>query len=184
MEERSFEIEDILAAEKKKKVNSSDKGKRFERELCKLLKDRFKTSFSRTIGSGNRWGQVSDMPEHAKETFTGDVVCPEGFRFALESKGGYDDIDLERALVDNNAELDGFLEQAEKEGSDKNRLPLVCWRKTRKAWLAFIRTEDLPHLNWKNRIIYGKWSVVPLAFLLLEDNKFFYEDKNGLHGSS
>ena len=173
--ERHYEIEDILAANKKKRLNSGDKGKRFERQLCKLLSERFRTSFSRTIGSGNRWGQVANMPQHAQETFTGDIVCPEKFRFVVESKGGYDDIDLERAISMGNAQLDEFLEQADAEGDRTGRKPIVCWRKTRKPWLAFLHTDDLPHLDWKNRLIYNKWSAVPLDLLLIIDDRYFFE---------
>jgi prepilin-type processing-associated H-X9-DG protein len=176
-EKKSVEIEDILVSGKKKKLNSGDKGKRFERQLCKILTDRFNSSFSRTMGSGNRIWQVrSNMPKHAQDTFTGDIVCPEDFAFVLESKGGYDDVDLNYAMCDGHATLDWFFEQADKEGTKTGRKPMVCWRKTRQKWLAFLHTSDLPHLEWPVRLIYNGWSGVPLAELLTLEDKFFFKE--------
>src|SRR4051812_1913406 len=108
-----MEIEDITTnLNKKKKKNSGDKGKRTERNLIKILEQRFGPGFSRTIGSGNRWGQGVHLPKHAKDTFTGDIVCPEGFKWVFESKGGYD-IDFNSVFSGGSAELDSFIEQAE-----------------------------------------------------------------------
>ena len=88
--EDEFELDDIAPTPKKKrKADGGQKGKRGERELCKLFTKRFGKEFTRTIGSGNRWSQVASMPAHAKATFTGDICAPEGFLFSLESKNGY-----------------------------------------------------------------------------------------------
>src|SRR6185437_9448584 len=83
---------------KKKKKNSGRKGKRGERSLIEELEERFPGKpFSRTIGSGNRWSQAR-LTEAAKKVFTGDIVTPEDFLFALECKHGYNHISLERAV--------------------------------------------------------------------------------------
>jgi len=63
--EEDAEVEDIFN-KKPKKIKSGKKGKRVELELVKALNQRFQKtlaanpdlgSFSRSIGSGNRWGQ-------------------------------------------------------------------------------------------------------------------------------
>src|SRR5687768_2233678 len=93
-------IDDVLLnlSRKKEKLNSKDKGKRGERDLCKVLSNRFtdRKGFFRVVGSGAH-GHCVTMTEQAKEVLTGDVVCPEGFRFAVECKYGYPDIDLSGA---------------------------------------------------------------------------------------
>ena len=82
--------EDLLNKKKKKKVNGKKKGNRTELELTKILNKRFGTGFSRSVGSGNRWSQTNHMPKHAQEIFSGDLIAPLGFKFVLESKGGYE----------------------------------------------------------------------------------------------
>src|SRR4051812_39447411 len=101
----NMEIDDLFNRDdkKKKKINSGNKGKNGERELCKLLTERFGQTFTRSVGSGNRWSQVANMPAHAIATYSGDLVPPsESFLWVIECKMGYPDIDLSFALVDGN----------------------------------------------------------------------------------
>jgi Holliday junction resolvase len=170
-----IEVDDILGrGEKKKRLNSGRKGKRVERELVKVLNERFGGGFSRSAGSGNRWGQVAHLPKHAQDTFSGDLVCPEDFAFIFESKGGYDDLDLNSIFDGGSALLDSFLKQATDESERTGRKPVLAWKKNRRPWLAFVRTTDLPHSNWQYRLIYREWSAVPLTELLQEDDSFFF----------
>ena len=87
-----LEVEDILEHHvKKKKVNGKQKGNRTELHLCKMLTKHFEEEFSRALGSGARTSQVAHLPEHAKKTLTGDICVPEGFKWVIECKGGYED---------------------------------------------------------------------------------------------
>lgn len=168
-----MEIDDLFAT-KSKKVNGCSKGKRVERLAVKVFTDRFGEGFSRSIGSGNRWSQVSFLPKHAQDTFSGDLVTPTKFLYTVECKGGYDDVDIENALDGGNSQLNEFLEQAEFDSGRCNKKPLLIWKKNRKKWLAFIKTEHLPHSNWEYRIIYREWSGLILDELLKLDNTFFF----------
>lgn len=178
MEENYF-VDDILDNKKrKKKVNGNKKGKRTELGVAKLLTERFGQSFSRSVGSGNRWSQAN-LPQHAREVFSGDLVCPSNFLFSIESKGGYEDeIDLNSVLFEGNARLDSFLKQAEDDGERCGRKPLILWKRARKPWLSMLKTNDLPHLDWKYRLIYKDWSMVSLDSLLALPDEFFYEEKS------
>jgi len=177
MDTDDFEIDDILGKDRKKRLNSGRKGKRVERDLVKVLNVRFGGGFSRTVGSGNRLPQVGYLPQHAKDTFCGDLVCPVDFAFVFESKGGYEEVDLCAAMDGGNATLDGFLKQADLEAVNTGRKPILAWKKNRKPWLAFLKTQDLPHTDWEYRLIYREWSAVPLTILLQEDNSYFYLKK-------
>jgi Holliday junction resolvase len=161
---------------KKKGVNGNRKGKRVERELVAVLNDRFKgytESFSRSVGSGNRWGQVKNLPTHAKETFSGDICCPKGFKFVLESKGGYNKIDLNSVFEDGISDLDSFLEQVQDESKRTGKMPMLLWKKDRKPWIAFVKTNNIQG-EYNYKIIYREWTAIKLAELLkLEDNYFF-----------
>lgn len=165
---------------KKKRAEGKTKGNRTERELAKILTGRFGEGFSRSIGSGNRWGQNVFLPKHAQEIFSGDLIVPKGFQFVLESKGGYDDIDLHKCFTNGSKQLDEFLKQVVKDSKRCGRKPLLAWKKTRRPWLAFVLTKDLAGRSFKYRLLYGKWSVVALEELLkLEDEFFLKENDDG-----
>ena len=174
-----MDLEDLAAEEAKpKRLKSGDKGKRMERQLVAVLTERFGAGFSRSIGSGNRDKQVRFLPKHAQETFTGDLVCPVGFKWVFECKGGYDDVDLHSAITSGNAILDGFLKQALLEGGETGRSPMLCWKKTRKPWLAFVLRHELPTLkddDYKNILRYGDWAAVPLSDILKAPDSYFLE---------
>ena len=172
--ENDYEVDDILKNEKKpKKVNGNSKGKRTERSLANILNKRFTSGFSRTVGSGNRWAQVKNLPQHAKDTLTGDLCCPEGFKFVIESKGGYSKFDLNNIFDKGNSDLDEFIEQVSKYSERCEKKPLLIWKKNHKPWLAFVKSQDLEG-EYKYKIIYRDWVIVPLKELLeLPDSYFF-----------
>jgi Holliday junction resolvase len=178
-EKDGFFIEDIIGNLKKsqrKKRNSKDKGKRGERDLCTLLSQRFpgKEGFARVVGSG-MLGHRAALSEQAKEFLTGDIVCPEGFRFSIECKYGYAGVDLSTAFEDGHKTLDTFLLQADKDAGRVGKRPLVCWKKERQHFLAFV--EDLNNHDDEFEFLmkYKKWKIVSLQklFKIMPDDFFF-----------
>lgn len=175
-----FVVEDILSKKRQKKVNGKKKGSRTELDLTKVLNARFGTGFSRTIGSGAvGTAKASYLPKHAQDVFSGDLIVPKGFQFVIESKGGYDGIDMSSIFVRGNSELDGFLDQVTKDSKRCQRKPMLCWKKTRKPWLAFVLTKDLAGHQFKYKLQYGKWSAVALEHLLKLEDAFFLEAGDG-----
>jgi hypothetical protein len=185
MDNEEFEIEDILKP-KLKKIKSGKKGKRVELDLVKKLNDRFENilrkfpdwgKFSRTIGSGNRWGQNVQLSKKAMDNYTGDLVCPENFKFVLESKGGYNEIDLCSAFDKGQSEIDKFLKQVMDDSTRTNRLPILLWKKDRKPRLVFIKKENLSkdiYEKFDYYMKYNEWVVVNFDdFIKLEDQFFF-----------
>jgi hypothetical protein len=178
-----MDIEDILKDDgKKKPVKSGQKGKRNEREICDLLNDRFKPllnsnnwgEFSRSLGSGNRWGQKVKLSKSAEDTFTGDIAAPENFKFVLESKAGYD-IDLCNVFDGGDRQIDLFLKQVS-EDSERlkkigvDRKPLLLWKKDRKPRLAFLKRD----LGFEYSMKYRDWTVVAFKDLLSLEDSFFF----------
>ena len=164
---------------KTKKVDGGKKGKRVEREIVGVLNTRFShmenKTFSRSVGSGNRWSQVKNLPKHAKDTLTGDICCPEGFRFVIESKGGYNKIDLNSIFENGNSELDNFLEQVIDDSKRCGKMPMLVWKRDRRPWLAFIRTCELIG-DYQYSIKYREWTCVLVKDLLkLSDDYFFIQ---------
>ncbi len=173
-----LDVDDILdpAKQKKKKVDGGKKGKRAERDLVKLFVARFGEGFSRSLGSGNRWGQVKNLPKHAKDTLTGDLCCPKGFKWVLESKNGYDDIDLNLCMLKDSGQLNGFLDQVTKDVKrSDDKKPMLLWKKTRRPWLAFVHNEELEGKYFKYQFVYGKWTAVALEKLLELEDEFFFD---------
>lgn len=179
VEEDELEIDDIMAPKKAKKINSSVKGKTNEREVVKILNERFKPllaqnpawgMFSRTVGSGNRFSQAY-LSYNAKQVFSSDISSPPPFKFTIESKAGYD-IDLCSAFV-GNKELDSFLKQAVDDGEKSNKLPMVLWKKDRKPRLAFIHTTQI-RKEFEYYMVYREWTAVTLADLLAKETDDFF----------
>lgn len=182
------DIENILEDSKKpKKIKSGQKGKRVERELCKHLNKRFADilaanrdwgTFTRSVGSGNRWGQGVHLSKAAKDTFSGDISVPTNFKFVLESKGGYNDIDLCSAFDGGNSELDGFLKQVSDDADRSERMPMLVWKKDRKPRLAFLRAEDLDVRDPGGDycMSYREWKVYNLEDILTLADDFFFDD--------
>jgi len=172
-----WNIDDLLGnLNKERKPNTSKrKGSRGERELIKELSSRFSEhQFARVVGSGNRWSQVN-LSEEVKEIFTGDIICPPNFRFVVESKFGYD-IDLCSTFEKGNKELDEFLEQAERDSKRIKKEPLLCWKKSRLPWLAFLKTHLVKQERFIYRLHYREWVGVSLAELLQLKDDFWFRD--------
>lgn len=180
--EEDAEIEDIFK-KSPKKIKSGRKGKRVELDLIKSLNARFKDTldsrpaagrFSRSVGSGNRWGQRVHLSKAASDTYSGDIVCPEGFLFVLESKGGYNDIDLCTLFSGGQAELDGFLKQVTDDSARCGRKPLLLWKKDRKPRIAFLKASDLGDRSFPCMMRYGEWAAISYDNLVSLDDPFFF----------
>jgi hypothetical protein len=180
MTEDDFIIDDILkSSEPKKKKNSKRKGKRGELDVCDLFSKRFpEHKFSRVVGSGNRWAQAN-LTETAKSVLTGDLVVPSSFKYCVEVKTGYPEIDLCSALDGGNAKIDSFLEQATKDAERVKKKPLLIWKKDRQPWLAFINLADVSDSDKNIKVpityylLYREWFCASFR-LLLEQSELFW----------
>jgi hypothetical protein len=106
-------------------------------------------------------------------------VTPENFGFTIESKGGYDDVDLVSAFEGGHSQIDEFLKQAQFDADRVGRKPIVVWKKSRKPLLAMIKTVDLPKITWEYQMNYRDWSIVWFDILLKEPDSFwFMSDKH------
>jgi len=177
---------------KKKKIKSGQKGKRGERLLVDALNERFKTwisahpdggGFSRSVGSGNRvggtWGQGVMLSKTAQNTYSGDITCPDGFKFILESKIGYNDIDLCACFGGKCQGLDAFLNQVTHDSTNNKsgRRPMLLWKKDRKETIVFLLGDDFlkqpPHAPTVC-LFYGNWRGFHLDYILSMPDQFFF----------
>ena len=130
------DIYDLKNLRKKpKRKNSRTKGNTFERQIAKILNDRFNTTeFSRSPGSG-AFATTHSLPEHLK--IYGDLITPEKFKFCIECKKGYNNLNL-YSLYNNSSELWKFIEQSEKDSKKCSKLPMVIFKQDRQPVLAII----------------------------------------------
>lgn len=203
-EKDDLEIDDILGdlvskenKQKKKKIRSGDKGKGAEREIVHLLNERFAKilkehpkwgEFSRSVGSGNRWGQQVALSETSLQIYAGDITCPETFLWVIESKKGYNDADLCSCFGGKCQELDGFLKQVSDDASRTGRRPLLIWKKDRKERVAFIKQAHLPFpfidLRKTTALLYKEWVAIPLPLLLESPDDVFFNGKEETTGTA
>lgn len=121
--------------QKPKKKNSRAKGHGFERQIAKMLNDRLDTTeFSRTPGSG-AFATTHTLPDHLK--IYGDLITPENFRYCIECKKGYNNINL-YSLYNNSSEIWDFLNQCQKDSRKSKKLPMMILKQDRKPILAFV----------------------------------------------
>jgi hypothetical protein len=179
-----------LEKERKPKVKSKRKGNRVELELCKKLTEHFGEEFSRSVGSGNRWGQVNYLPEHARKTLVGDICVPEKFKWVIECKGGYDkDVDFSSVLDGGCARIDEFIEQSLHDHEQCGRLPIIFWKRSRKPWICMARSNDLydvvarainfyfSYKSKQDRLNNYSWTIVSADALLKATGKPFWFEK-------
>lgn len=178
-----IEIENLLES-KNKKIKSKPKGKRVELQLVKDLNKRFDSilrknpkwgKFSRTVGSGNRWGQNVHLSKIAMDSFSGDIVCPPSFKFVIESKGGYNEIDLCSVFSKGNSEIESFLKQVSADSERTGRMPLLFWKKDRKPRLAFLKIKDIKEKSFEYYMKYKDWIIIEYDDLIAFKDEFFFE---------
>jgi len=163
-------VEDLLENTKsdKKRVKGKAKGNRTELSLCKLLTKHFGVDFTRSVGSGNRWSQAN-LSETAKQVFSGDICVPDGFKWVIECKGGYEsDMHLENILNGDEgmSRLDEFIQQVTKDADYCGRKPIILWKRNRKPWIAMYREFDLNEVSFDKFMVYGEWRIVNFETLL------------------
>ena len=155
---------------KKKRVNSKRKGSTFERNIAKILNERFNTKeFARTPGSGAFGTTHKNLPHYFK--VAGDLITPEKFRFVLECKTGYD-LRLED-LFKPKSDLFKFIEQASRDGATANKPWLLIYKRDRQKALVV----TLESFNLKKAVTFGKYNMYLLEEVLnLSLETFFTSD--------
>ena len=131
--EDNYDLNDLR--KKPKRKNSRTKGNTFERQVAKILNDRFKTTeFSRSPGSG-AFATTHKLPDHLK--IYGDLITPQKFKFCIECKKGYNNLSL-YSLYNYSSGIWNFLEQCEKDSEKCSKIPMVIFKQDRQPTLAIV----------------------------------------------
>ena len=170
----------------KKRINSKRKGNVAELELAKILTKRFDLPFARVgVSSGARPKQVK-LDGKATETFTGDLIVPDNFRFSVECKSVNVNVDL----LAQSALLDKFLEQVAFDAATIGKLPLLCWKRNHKGWIAAVPINEIESsgidgcrvpIPYYSRYIgnNASWLICRLdALLLIDIDELWFDDQD------
>lgn len=179
MDEEDFDIDDILGnlnkKQSRKKNTSKKKGNRGENALCDVLEARFPGSnFARVLGSGNRGKQVT-LSEEIRGAFTGDIMCPSNFKWVVECKYGYQDHEFMGFFEGGHKLVDEWMVKAQREGDYIHKQPILCWRKPRQPWLAFLPEKLIKGLKFDYKMCYRDWSFVLLTKLLEQPDSYWFQ---------
>jgi len=173
--EDNYNLSELIKPKSKRK-NSKNKGHRFENDIAKMLNEKFNSKeFSRTPGSG-AYATSHNLPEHL--TIYGDLITPKKFKFCIECKRGYSDMKFD-ALIDCNADIWKFIEQAEKDAKKADKDFLLIWKPDRRAATAFFpaRKEYIPYLAKKpHGFLKYKYYCCFLDDLLTFPTNMFMDD--------
>lgn len=108
------------------KVNSKNKGNRFEREICKVFKKWTGYEFSRVPASGGlRWKKADNI--------TSDVICTDPkhahrFQFSVECKN-YKDLKFDHLLLEKKScKIFQFWQQVTSDAKRANKLPMLIMK--------------------------------------------------------
>lgn len=154
-----------------KRVNSRTKGNSFERKICTILNKRFNTDyFNRSPGSG-AYATTKVLPKEYQ--IHGDLITPVNFRFSVECKKGYKNINID-SLLNKKSELWKFIDQAINDSKKSNKLPLIVYQQDRRDIL--ILAQEGVFVKTKKRISFLGWEIHTLTDALsFEDSQWFVD---------
>jgi Holliday junction resolvase len=157
----------------KKRINSKRKGNMAERELARILSERFGVPFARVGVSSGARVKNTKLPDSAVEVMTGDLITPARFRFSVECKSVNAHVDF----LAPSALLDKFLTQAEADAKSIQKVPMLCWKRNRKGWIASVPFQVFRFTNVvlpAYYAVYQDWLVCRLDTLLAVQNLCFW----------
>jgi len=163
-----------MPVEKKKRINSKQKGSRTELDLAKILSERFNREFKRVPMSGawSTYNKNSNIREDAIEILAGDIMCPKDFKFSIESKARQDfnfwDLINEDTL---HLEIDDWIYQAEQDAKLKHTEVLIYVKVDRKK--AFVL---FPRKLHEGKLIYGSYTIMRFDYFLQLEDEFFFKE--------
>lgn len=158
----------MLKKSEKNKINSRNKGNAFERKICSLLNEKFKTKdFNRTPGSG-AYATNHHLPSHLK--IYGDLITPKNHKFTYELKKGYNKEGVS-SLFNKKSELWKFLDQCEITEQKSGRPCLLIWAQDNKNILCFCRVGLFPELP--NTVKFAEYVIYEFKNILNVDESWF-----------
>ena len=164
------------------KINSKDKGNKFERDMSNLLSERFKKhtglekSFRRNADSGSFFGRNNyyrTKTHDLDNACFGDIMTPKDFIFTIECKN-YKTAPLLSAILKGKIkQWDDWLEQAINDSENANKSPILIVKYNGTTTIAFIK-DNLEKYNIDFIFRYGEYYIYKLDDILSLNDTFFF----------
>ena len=148
----------------KKRINSKKKGNTAERAIVKILNDFYKTEEFKRVPTSGMFGNIhsTNLSENEAKIFTGDVIVPDWFKYALEVKH-YADIDLWKIMATGETQWDEQLAEEEKNLKiSKKKGIILVFKKNRRDWMVMFKKDlfkkslivnSFPKIEFEEKII-------------------------------
>ena len=139
-----------LVKNKKKRLNSKNKGNTFQRKIAQMLNEHFATTdFAPTPGSG-AFATTHNLPAHLQ--IYGDLITPQNFCFVLECKKGYNSENIGSTFT-NKSLIREALQQADRDAKKCSKIPMVIFQQDRKDILCIIPSKKF-HAPFLSNLSY------------------------------
>lgn len=173
--EDTFDLDKLIKLKtKKKKINSSKKGSNFEREICKIFNDRFKTTnFCKTPGSG-AYATTHNLPDHLK--IYGDIISPINFKFCIECKNGYDKESI-YSLINPSSQIWDFVKKLRIDTNKAGKEGMIVLKQSKQKILCILINNININLHNKIEVSLNKENILicKLEDLLNQPDYFWFE---------
>lgn len=139
---------------------NKNKGKTFERQICKILSDIFGLNFQRIPNSGSFVGGLNierydKLTEEQRLLADGDIIVPKELsHISMECKS-YKDFSFSSLLLGKNSLLDGWIKQASNTKKQK--------------WILFFKIN--------NKGIFSVYDKACFVNQMQKENYYIYQDK-------
>jgi len=162
---------------------NKDKGKRGERELCKILEKEFGGSWIRTAGSGNYVGGINaKRAQYLSETqllsARNDIIPPDEYKFAAIECKNYEEFEFHLLLKPTGAsKLNKWIDQVKESSYDEiNDFPCICFKPNRKGWYLVCKLEYVSQLDL-GKLNFSIYRYKEKAYLITDMLEFFHTYK-------
>lgn len=155
------------------RINSKNKGSNSERELAKILNNRFGEGFKRTPYSGAIFGQSNrhfgnGMSDEQKATLSGDIITPPNFKFSIENKA-YKTANF-WDLFNEGSDLKKWFKQCSDDADFVGKKPMLVVKYNGKQRLVYLKEKTESYVFEING-----WFCSWFEDLLLLPDSFFLE---------
>ena len=162
-------------------INIRSKGQKGERDLCKILNDRFSTkAFKRSVQSGAFTGgknshRADDLTSEQSSVFIGDIITPPDFLYTIEHKciAKFDFWDIHN----KNSQFWKWIQQAERDAVRANRDFMLVIKPNLKPRLVVMADNAKCYFPSHMYILCKGLVVMLLDDLLRSPNDFFFREK-------
>jgi len=164
-------------------VNGCKKGKTFERDIAKRLKEEFDDEFKRTPSSGALVGgqnkaKTANLRADAKEILTSDIISPEWFKFGIECKSYKEEPKFHHMLKGESKKFDEWIRQVEYDCESIGKLPLIIFKINRMGTYAAFKVDckDIVY-SGESFLLYKGYVIMTLDAVLssLGDSYYYYK---------